>query len=66
MPLSESVFGMECYGDLIMLLKRDISVVNGFLDDSEVTLRDDRLDIKLVHGGMDILTKFDFAAAFPD
>lgn len=60
----ESVFGMECYGDLIMLLKRDISVVNGFLDDSEVTLREDRLDIKLVHGGMDILTKFDFCGSF--
>jgi len=60
----ESCFGMNCYDDLIKLLKRDIAVVNGFLDNSEVTLQDGHLDIKLAHGGMEILTKFDFCGSF--
>lgn len=59
-----SVFGIDCYGELIKLLKRDISVVNGFLDDSETSLNGDSLDIKIVHGGLDILTKFDFCGSF--
>ncbi|MBQ9079109.1 MAG: PolC-type DNA polymerase III [Ruminococcus sp.] len=60
----ESCFGMNCYDDLIKLLKRDIAVVNGFLDNSEVTLHDGHLDIKLAHGGIEILTKFDFCGSF--
>ncbi len=60
----ENCFGMNCYDDLIKLLKRDIAVVNGFLDNSEVTLQDGHLDIKLAHGGMEILTKFDFCGSF--
>lgn len=60
----ESSFGMNCYEELIKLLKRDISVVNGFLDNSEVTLKDGHIDIKLAHGGMEILTKFDFCGSF--
>lgn len=60
----ESCFGMNCYDDLLKLLKRDIAVVNGFLDNSEVTLHDGHLDIKLAHGGMEILTKFDFCGSF--
>ncbi len=60
----ESCFGMNCYYDLIKLLKRDIAVVNGFLDNSEVTLQDGHLDIKLAHGGIEILSKFDFCGSF--
>ena len=60
----ESCFGMNCYDDLIKLLKRDIAVVNGFLDNSEVTLQDGHLDIKLAHGGIEILSKFDFCGSF--
>ncbi len=60
----ENCFGIDCYEDLIKLLKRDIAVVNGFLDNSEVTLHDGHLDIKLAHGGMEILTKFDFCGSF--
>ena len=60
----ETSFGVNCYEELIKLLKRDIAVVNGFLDDAEVSLQGDRLDIKLAHGGMEILTKFDFSGSF--
>lgn len=54
------LFGIGCFDMLIQLLKRDISVVNGFLDDAEVTLKDGEMNIKLSHGGMDILSRFDF------
>ncbi|MCR4638857.1 PolC-type DNA polymerase III [Ruminococcus sp.] len=57
-------FGMECYGELIKLLKRDIPVVNGFLDDADVSLGNGELRIKIVHGGRDILDKFNFCTGF--
>ena len=61
---NESVFGLDCYGELIKLLKRDISVVNGFLDGADVKLSDGKLSIELMHGGRDILEKFRFAGTF--
>lgn len=60
----EDIFGINCYEELIKLLKRDISVVNGFLDDADVKLENGNLSIKIVHGGMDILNKFDFCGQF--
>lgn len=60
----EDIFGINCYEELIKLLKRDISVVNGFLDDADVKLENGNLNIKIVHGGMDILNKFDFCGQF--
>lgn len=58
------IFGIECYKELIKLLKRDISVVNGFLDGADVRLSDGRLDIALTHGGRDMLEKADFCRLF--
>lgn len=57
-------FGMDCYGELIKLLKRDIPVVNGFLDDAEVSLGNGELHIKIVHGGRDILDRYNFCVYF--
>ena len=57
-------FGMDCYGELVKLLKRDIPVVNGFLDDAEVQLSNGELRIKIVHGGRDILDRFYFCQNF--
>lgn len=54
------LFGMNCYETLIQLLKRDLSVVNGFLDGADVRLDSERLEIKLNHGGREILDRFDF------
>ncbi|MBO4492779.1 MAG: hypothetical protein J5724_00180, partial [Ruminococcus sp.] len=53
-------FGMDCYGELIKLLKRDIPVVNGFLDDADVSLADSELRIRIVHGGREILDRYSF------
>ncbi len=58
------IFGMDCYSELLKLLKRDVSVVNGFLDDADVRLSEGRIDISIVHGGLDILNKFDFCGRF--
>lgn len=58
------LFGMSCYGELIKLLKRDVSAVNGFLDDAEVTLDEEKMNIKIVHGGIDMLNKNDFCGRF--
>ena len=57
-------FGMDCYGELVKLLKRDIPVVNGFLDDAEVSLGNGELRIKIVHGGRDILDRYNFCIYF--
>ena len=58
------LFGMDCYEEMIKLLKRDVSVVNGFLDGAQVSLTGDTLKITLSHGGRDILERFDFCRSF--
>ncbi|MCD7810419.1 MAG: PolC-type DNA polymerase III [Ruminococcus sp.] len=54
------LFGPGCCNNLIQLLKRDVSVVNGFLDDAELSLSSDTLNIKICHGGRKILDQFNF------
>ncbi len=58
------IFGMDCYDEMIKLIKRDISVVNGFLDGADVKLVSDTLTIRLSHGGREILERFDFCRSF--
>ena len=41
-------------------MRRDVPVVNGFLEDAEVRLADDVMNIRIVHGGLDLLVKNDF------
>ena len=60
----ENIFGMDCYGELVRLLKRDISVVNGFLDDADVRFEKEKISIALQHGGRDILERFGFCRRF--
>lgn len=57
---SRELFDLNCMNGLIEMLKRDVSVVNGFLNDAEMALKDDILQIELKHGGLDILTKDGF------
>lgn len=56
----ETIFGMNCYEELLALLKRDVSAVNGFLDGADVHFFDDTLEITLMHGGKQILDRADF------
>ena len=56
----EKLFSMTYYPTLIEMLRRELSVVNGFLENAEVKLNEEKLDITLSHGGLDILTRHDF------
>ena len=47
-----------------MFLKREMTVVNGFIDGAEVTLDGDNLHIQLHNGGYDILQKYHVADFF--
>lgn len=51
------------YMQLIERLKREIAVVNGFLDGSEALLTESTLTITLKNGGRDILERANFRAA---
>lgn len=57
------LFSIACYGELIQKLKRDLPVVNGFLDNAEVTFEDDCLSIVLANGGYEILMQEGFCSA---
>lgn len=60
----EELFSMEYFSEMIKLLRRDISVINGHLNDAEVNLENDVLTIKVVHGGIDMLNKYHFSRNF--
>ena len=55
-----SDFSMDFFGEIIKLMRRDVTVVNGFLEDAEVALSGDSINIRIVHGGLDLLVKNDF------
>jgi len=46
--------------NLFAVLRRDIPMINGFLEDSELVLQDQKLQITLAHGGADILEQTHF------
>ncbi|MBD5159579.1 MAG: PHP domain-containing protein, partial [Ruminococcus sp.] len=60
----EELFSMEYFSEMIALLRRDISVINGHLNDAEVNLENDVITIKVVHGGLDMLNKYHFCRNF--
>lgn len=57
----QELFQLSCMEDLIQRLKREISVVNGFLNDAEITLNNPDININLKHGGLDMLQKCGFS-----
>ncbi|MDE5620542.1 MAG: PolC-type DNA polymerase III, partial [Ruminococcus sp.] len=58
------IFGRNCYEEMIKLLKRDIPVINGFLDGADVQFSEKTISINLAHGGRDILEKYHFCRSF--
>ena len=58
------LFNISCCYEIIKLLRRDISVINGFLENADIRLNDDILSIRLAHGGRDILEKYHFCQNF--
>lgn len=55
---SEDSFSLEYFSDILAFLKREVSVINGFLDGAEVTLSENILYIVLKNGGYDILMQY--------
>lgn len=60
------IFAVEQFPDLVKMLQREVTVVNGFLDGADVTYQDDKLTIGLRNGGYEILEKYHVAASFSD
>ncbi len=56
----EKLFSMVYYKTLIDMLRRKMSVVNGFLDGADTSLSENKLTIKLNHGGLSILQTHNF------
>ena len=56
----EDKFSFGCFGELLKLLKRDVPLVNGFLDDAAVAISAHAITITLSHGGMEMLEKAKF------
>lgn len=56
----KELFDLSCMGDLIERLKRQVSVVNGFLNDADIDVNGEKISISLKHGGIDILTQCGF------
>ncbi|MBR1591990.1 MAG: PolC-type DNA polymerase III [Ruminococcus sp.] len=56
----KEIFGKEHYDTLIKLLKREVSVINGFLDNAEVSFGGEEINITLMHGGRTILEQYSF------
>jgi DNA polymerase-3 subunit alpha (Gram-positive type) len=55
---SSESFTLDYFSDILALLKREASVINGFLDGAEVTFSGDKLHITLKNGGYDILMQY--------
>ena len=52
------LFSMAYFPDLVMFLKREMTVVNGFVDGADITREDNTIRIQLHNGGYDILKKY--------
>ena len=58
------LFSMAYFPDLVMFLKREMTVVNGFVDGADITREDNTIRIQLHNGGYDILQKYHVADFF--
>lgn len=55
---SEESFCLDYLEDILAFLKREVSVINGFLDGAEAALSGDKLHITIKNGGYDILMQY--------
>lgn len=60
----ENCFTMAYFPDLVLFLKREMTVVNGLIDGAETAYHDGILEIHLKNGGYDILEKYHVADFF--
>lgn len=58
---SENLFSLSIFNDILQFLKRECSIINGFLDNAEIIIIDNsKLKISLKNGGHDILLRSHF------
>ena len=50
-----ALFSVDILPELFRSLRRDLPMINGFLEDAELSLKENILTIGLMHGGADIL-----------
>jgi DNA polymerase-3 subunit alpha (Gram-positive type) len=55
------IFGESCLIEIINLLRRDVTAINGFLNDAVMNISGDTLKIRLKYKGMEILEKAGFS-----
>ena len=58
------LFTLESYSTAVEMLKRELPVVNGFLNQADVKFENDMLSILIHNAGIEILNKFDFCHKF--
>ena len=59
-----SLFKKECYPVLTEMLKRELPIINGFLNRADVVWEENHIHIELQNGGYPILEKFKFTQVF--
>jgi len=58
------LFTLESYPIVVEMFKRELPVVNGFLNHADVKLEENQLSILIHNAGLEILNKFDFTHKF--
>lgn len=61
-----SLFNQESYPTVVEMLKRELPIINGFLNKAEVSWNDTGIHIELHNGGFPILEKFRFTKVFSE
>ena len=60
------LFTLESYPVVVEMLKRELPIINGFLNNADVRFENDVLDITIHNGGLEILNKFYFHQKFAE
>ncbi|MDE5755181.1 MAG: PHP domain-containing protein, partial [Oscillospiraceae bacterium] len=60
------LFDQQSYPVVVEMLKRELPIINGFLNQAELDWQEDSLHIKLQNGGYPILEKFQFTKKFEE
>jgi DNA polymerase-3 subunit alpha (Gram-positive type) len=58
------LFTIDCYNELVEMMKRKLAIVNGFLHNSTAKLENKTLTIDLKNGGYELLVKSNFCGVF--
>ncbi len=63
---ASELFNLQSYPDTVAMLKREMPIINGFLNKADTEFKQDELKIILHNGGLPILEKFQFCKRFSE